>query len=389
MFQKENIKNHKHIIFCDEHYNPLGIARSLGEYGIHPIILATENKVKMLKACKYVNNYHAFSNIESAYSFLMSEYGKETEKPFIYTSDDIKTSFLDEHYEELKDRFFFFNAGEKGKITMFMNKFAINQLAQKHGLNVLTSWRVKRGEIPKDIEFPVITKSISSTMGGWKDDVFICQDVSELIEAYQKIQAPIVLLQKYIEKKNELCLDGFSCAHGDKVLYAIASKYNYILPDTYSSYMTIFNFKDSSLGEKLNAMIREIKFEGIFSIEFLVDQKDELHFCEINFRNSTWSYAATCAGMNLPVLWAQCVSGECEFDSSSFTKKISSGFTALAELEDFRARVIKGKYLIFDWMKEFRNSSCRFYCGKGDLKPAIMALMGIAKRKISKRRNLK
>lgn len=385
MSQKENIKNHKHILFCDEHYNPLGVARSLGEYGIHPIVLTTESNVKMLKACKYVRNYHIFPNMECAYFFLLSEYGNETEKPFVYTSDDAKTSFLDEHYEELKDRFFFFNAGKKGKITEFMNKFAISQLAQKYGLHVASSWNVKRGEIPSNIEFPVITKSISSTVGGWKNDVFICQNVRDLKEAYKKIQAPAVLLQKYIEKKNELCLDGFSCNHGKNVLYAIASKYNYLLPDTYSSYMTIFNFEDFFLGEKLNAMFREVEFEGIFSIEFLVDRNDELYFCEINFRNSTWSYAATCLGMNLPILWAKCMCRECEFNASLFTKEIPNGYTALAELEDFRARVLNGKYIIYDWIKDFHKSACRFYFGKGDPKPAIVALLGLAKRKINGR----
>lgn len=385
MSHKENIKKHKHILFCDEHYNPLGVVRSLGEYGIRSVVLTIESKVKMLKASKYVSDYHIFPNVEEAYFFMLSEYGKEIEKPFVYTSDDVKTSFMDKHYEELKDKFFFFNAGENGKITEFMNKFTISQLAQEHGLHVFSSWKVKKGEVPSDLEFPVITKSISSTVGGWKNDVFICQDISELKEAYKRIQAPVVLLQKYIEKKNELCLDGFSCNHGKNVLYAIASKYNYILPDTYSSYMTIFNFEDASLGEKINAMFREIKFEGIFSIEFLIDQNDELHFCEINFRNSTWSYAATCTGMNLPILWSKCMCGECEFDASSFTKKIPRGFTALAELEDFRARVLKGNYSIFEWMKDFRNSTCRFYFGKGDTKPAMVALLGIVKRKINRR----
>ena len=49
----------------------------------------------------------------------------------------------------------------------------------------------------------------------------------------------------------------------------------------------------------------EIGFEGVYSIEFLIDQNDNYWFCEINFRNSTWSYAATVAGMPLPILWAE------------------------------------------------------------------------------------
>lgn len=41
----ENLKKHKFILLCEDHYNPLGICRSLGEVGITPIPIVSGNIV--------------------------------------------------------------------------------------------------------------------------------------------------------------------------------------------------------------------------------------------------------------------------------------------------------------------------------------------------------
>lgn len=58
------------------------------------------------------------------------------------------------------------------KVSKFLNKRTIGELAIKHGLNFLESTAVKKGEIPENLEYPVITKAIDSTVGGWKNDMY-------------------------------------------------------------------------------------------------------------------------------------------------------------------------------------------------------------------------
>ena len=36
---QSNLRNHKFIVLCEDHYNPLGIVRSLGEEGIKPFVV--------------------------------------------------------------------------------------------------------------------------------------------------------------------------------------------------------------------------------------------------------------------------------------------------------------------------------------------------------------
>lgn len=158
-----NIKRHKFIVFSEEHYNPLGVIRSLGEEGIKPIAIVITGSPKLASKSKYISRVHYVSNREEGYKILLKEYVDLQNPAFLYSCDDTTECFLDKHYNELKGKFFFFNAGYQGRVSKFLNKKTIGDLALKHGLNFLDAIVVKKGEIPKSIEYPIITKAIDST----------------------------------------------------------------------------------------------------------------------------------------------------------------------------------------------------------------------------------
>lgn len=363
-----DILQHKHIVFGFEHYNPLGIVRSLGEYGIKPICIIVRGECSITSKSKYIGQLHLVESVEEGLEVLCEQYGDCENKPFVYTSDDQVTNLLDSKYQELKDKFFFNNAGNNNRIAEFQNKHRILEIAEQYGIPVLKTHVVDRGVIPDNLEYPIITKAIISTLDDWKKDMIICKNEQELKAAYEIIRSEKVLLQKYIEKKNELCLDGVSYNKGQNVAITIASTYNYVLPDNYSPYMTVDSFDNSELETKLQQMLREIAFEGIFSIEFLVDQDESLYFLEVNFRNSTWSYASTVAKMNLPVLWAN---GMINPNSTIVKTEIESPFCAMVEFDDFRNRV-KGKQInALCWLGDFIKAKCKFYCASNDFYPVL------------------
>lgn len=82
----------------------------------------------------------------------------------------------------------------------------------------------------------------------------------------------------------------------------------YALPDNYSAEMIVSNYSEIPYFEEtkkaLAGMLQEIGYDGIFAVEFMVDADETLWYLEINFRSSTWNYAATKLVMNLPILWA-------------------------------------------------------------------------------------
>ena len=105
------LSNYKFIVFALDHYNPLGMIRTLGENGIAPIYIAVKHKIDLGVKSKYVSRVHKVDSVEEGYHILLGEYGNEEIKPFLLTSDDRTTGYLDEHYDEVKEKFILFNAG--------------------------------------------------------------------------------------------------------------------------------------------------------------------------------------------------------------------------------------------------------------------------------------
>ena len=107
-----------------------------------------------------------------------------------------------------------------------------------------------------------------------------------------------------MEKKGLIvAVDGHSSTGKSTVSKILAARLGYTYIDTGAMYriVTLRAMREGVIrngiveDEKLKEILKEIGYEGIFEIEFLVDENDQLWFCEINFRNSTWSYASTCA----------------------------------------------------------------------------------------------
>lgn len=367
------VDHHKIIVFGGEHYNPLGAIRSLGEAGVWPIaVIFSTNRERTASKSKYISILHRVSSVEEGFELICNLYGDEAEKPFLITCDDRATSYLDMNYEAIKDKFIFYHAGEQGRITYYMNKNNINNCAKSCGFNVPSTYVVKKGEIPEDLEYPIITKAISSNSGAWKADVFICGNKAELKEAYGKIKGETVLLQKYVNKANELCIDGFSINDGDDMAITIAATYDYILPGEYSTYMTLKNLDDKELFEQIQGLIKHIQYNGIFCIEFLVGDDGKLYFLEVNLRNSGWSYASTKAGMNMPYNWIiAMLNGKI---SDNAYCRIPENFKAMVEISDFKTRVIGGRTNIINWIKEMRQCQCLFYYNKQDQAPFWSAI---------------
>lgn len=361
------IEEHKFIIMCGDHYNPLGLIRSLGEKNIKPIVILVALHPILLNKCKYIGELYIVKDKEEGYKLLLQKYSHEDLKPFLYTASDEIASFYDTHYDELKDSFYLFHGKRTGILTKYMNKDSINKLAIKHGCNVLNSVVVNRGELPKSLNYPVITKAITPTLYAWKDDMFICNSEEDLKKAFKKIRSGQVLIQEYIHKKNELCLDGFSYNNGNNIEIPYYSTYLRFTNICYGGYIKLKPFQDETLKLQIKSILSEIGYNGIFEVEFLVDKNDKLYFLEVNLRNSGWSYAYTYGGYNMPYLWAKAtLEGKINLSNIKPIKE----FTAICELDDYDQFIKNGKINPFKWFKELKQTDVLLLWSKQDKKPA-------------------
>lgn len=365
MNSNHEIFKHKHILLVPDHTNPLGIVRSLGEEGIKPIVLLYTRNPILVNKSKYVGELHQFSNLDEAFEYLVSHYGNEEYKPFIYNGSDDVTLLLDTHYEELKDKFYFTNG--QGCLEKYLQKFDITQAAEECGMKIPKEELLSVGELPKTLKYPVFTKAATSTIkGGWKKQAHICNNEEELLAVYKTINTDKILVQEYVQKKNELCINGMSISGGAKNVIPYVCSYYRLRPDSYGGYEFLFPFNDEILAEKISKLLKVTHFSGIFDIEFLIGEDDELYFMEINFRNSGCSYACTDGGFNLPFRWAvSTLQNKLYLDGFKPILK----FDAMNEIGDYYDSVKTKKVSIFNWIKEVKGCKSYYLYNAKDLAP--------------------
>lgn len=363
------INGHLCIVFALEHYNPLGQIRSFGSMGVNSVYISVKRRYEVATFSKYISKLHRVNSIEEGYELLMKEYGNfdEAHKPYVVFSDDKSVGFFDLHYDEWKDKFISFNAGKTGRINEFMDKYNIQQIAKKHGFNVLDSYVIsKKDELPEDLWFPIITKDISPNSGSWKDDVYICQNEAELTEAIQKVESQYIMIQHFVDKENEMALEGYAIRKGQEMQIVTQMKWKYLIQGYYSPYHAVCMFTDKEMETKLAAMFKEIGFEGIFEVEFLIDKDGIFYFMETNFRASAWNPTGMHVGMPLAYLW---VKGMENGIIDQADRKEFEPFTSMSEIIDYGKRVEGGMCSIAEWLRDFKDAKCTYIYDKEDRGP--------------------
>lgn len=360
----EKLRAHKFILFVCDHMNPLGMVRSLGENRILPIVVLVGNG-KLVASSKYVKELHRVSSNEEGVSLILEKFSNEPLKPFLYTGSDDIVACLDNNYDKLCNHFYFFNAGKKGELNYLLSKVVQNKLAISCGFNVPEFEEVTVGELPIKVTYPIITKAIDSTITNWKSQVYLCKDEEELKDAYNKIDGNRILLQKYVRKKNETGFNALSINHGQEVFLPLQLSYFTNTETSFGSSIFLFEPTDSDLLSKIKDIIRQTKYEGIFSIDLLEGEDGKKYFLEINFRNSAWSYPYTSAGVNLLLIWAISMKEKKLVTDLLNFKKIP--YSAVVETTELLSS--KGLSNKISALGRISHSDCLIYWNKEDNKP--------------------
>lgn len=362
----QNIQEHKFIVFGCEGFNALGVVRALGEAGIRPYLVLWDY-AELSVYSKYVQESYLSHTIENGIQYMLSRFGNEKEKPFIFATSDETVSCLDLHYEELKDKFYFYNAGEQGRITQMMEKNYLPRLAESCGLKIPKTEEVLWGQLPTTLTYPIITKSPTSTIHNWKSNVHICYNERDLLDAFKLIDLERVVVQEYIEKVNELNYEGFVINAGRDLYMPLQNKFYRTEKDSYGEYAYIESNTHLDLLESIKKLFAKIGYNGIFEMEFLIDKNGQTYFLEINFRSSAWIYAFNKCGVNLPYMFALSTLQKQVDNSMENIKKLP--FSFMYAVTDFKLNVLTGKVSLWRWIREFLTADCLFYYNKHDMKP--------------------
>ena len=174
------------------------------------------------------------------------------------------------------------------------------------------------------------------------------------------------MIQHFVDKQNEMALEGYSINHGQDLQIVTQMTWKYLIPGYYSPYHDVIPFSNPEMEKRLKAMFKEIGFEGIFEVEFLIDKDGTLYFMEINFRASAWNPTGFHAGMPLPNLW---IKGMENGRIEASDRKDFDPFTSMSEIIDFGKRVDSGLCSLGEWLKDFKEAKCLYIYDKEDLEP--------------------
>jgi len=329
----EHLKQHKFIVLDGGHFNPLGIVRSLGEEGILSDVIAINSPNARMTKSKYVRKAIFVDTVEEGVEYILKNYDNEQYHPFLLTGSDFVISKIDCYYSQLKDHYYVFNCGEPNRLNNLLSKYEQNVLAREAGLNVPDFEEVDVGELPSVVKYPILTKAASSLEHNWKSLTHICRDEQELLAAYSTMNCKRILLQSYIEKDNETGFDALSINNGKDCYLPLQLSYHYTTDTSFGGSIYFFKPTDQKLLKGVRKLIEMTGFEGIFSMDFIKGKDGQLYFLEINFRNSAWSYPSTCAGVNLPYIWADStISGKLKIDNVQIKKTPFSAIDEITEL---------------------------------------------------------
>lgn len=381
----EKLVNNKIIVFGGSHHNSLGVVRSLGEKGIYPyVILVTDQKKSFVFKSKYVQEGWRFSTYEKAIQFILDNFSDNEQKPIIIATSDAASSIIDLNYNQLKENFIVPNGGEEGKLTFLMDKKNMGAIAENVGFDMAKTWVISDRESLSDIEYPCITKPISSIFGS-KSEIKVCYDKDELADFLSHIDnIDRIQIQRYVDRDFEYQLIGCSLGGGCKVIIPGFTKIIRSVSTTNTGFLKYIPIKKLMYEhEKCVYFLQACNYSGLFSLEFIRGKDGKDYFLEINFRNDGNAYAVTAGGVNLPYIWIRASIG-LDFDVE-LNNQINQ-VIIMPELVDI-LQVFNKKVSVKNWVKDVRRTNAFLYYDKKDMKPfyhELQKLIILACRKVPK-----
>lgn len=372
------------IVFGNGLDNTLGLVRSVGEAGylVDLLLVSNEPHGWYVQYSKYLNVVHYLHTQAEGIAVLLEKYAGEVERPIVLFAGDPAVCEMDRRYAELKGSFYFFNAGEPGRINHFMDKINTFPLAKCAGLKLIKTWHVVDvNDLPHEISYPCLIKGANSTTSN-KGHMCVCHSATEL---HDSLCVGIeYLIQEYIQKDYELNLVGLSWNHGECFFApAVVRK----LRDDLHRQSVYIRLDDVKAYPDLDMVavrrfVKSLRYEGILSIE-MIKSRGAYYFLEVNLRNDGCGYLYTVAGVNYPALWIKYCRGELTSDViASVRAKTPCVLMSWGDMYN----MLEGRVPFIKWFWQFISADAHFVMNKKDVKPFLVAFKHsiwlIAKRNV-------
>lgn len=352
------------MVIGDDHYNTLGVVRSLGEAGFFvALVLLSEHAVCVTKS-RWVSECLIASDKEMVYEAIVDICSRTQGDVGVIPTSDTAALIVSGFLNKLPSNCI--APGVKGDLMALEDKSFAKEIACSCGLDTVSGYVVRSEEegmrVIADLQFPVIIKPVVSVEGK-KADITIAASKEELslcLKSFFSGGYDRVMVEQYICGQGSHMVEvlGYRCQNGVSSVVGIIEKIReYPLKNGSTSYARVVDAHEGIDLSAVRAFIEKAGFVGIYDMEFKFCCGTAF-FIECNFRIGAPSYVMTKLGRNIPALW---ISGD------RGPALVPSERPFMVEQRDV-FHVVKKNVSMSEWIKQFRGSS-HIFAVKGDMRP--------------------
>lgn len=294
----------KAIVLGNDHTNSIGLIHSLGRCGVYTIVVVWGRKTGIVPSSKYVSEFYSAATPQACMELIIERFAHTDDTFVVFPGCDGAAVVLEEFQDKLSSNFLFQHVDGQHSLKELDNKKLQVEIAAKSGFRVPKSWDVESlNEIPGDIVFPCIIKSLVA-MEGSKSDLLVCDDLEQLKKNLALVlsRTPRVQVQQYIEKDYDFDVMGCRFSDGEIYIPVCLKKLGIFPPKVGLATVSETATVPSEIFEAASNYIKHVDYFGIFDFEYMHSSSDDKNFfIECNLRNSGSNAFALRAGYNLPL----------------------------------------------------------------------------------------
>lgn len=292
------------VVLGNDHTNTTGIVQCLGREGFTVSAFVWGAKSGIVASSKYASQVFSVATPEECVELIYDKYnGKEA---VIVACSDSAAIALERKRELLSEGLRFEHTTGRWSIEELCEKDLQVKLAKEAGFNVpWSSVSIESiDDIPCDVPFPCITKSLVSCKGS-KSDLTVVKCQEDLYPLMEKllVHTPKILLQQYIERDYEISILGCGLRNGDCIIPCVENKLTLFPKNVGLECLANMQpLEDDSIIQPIRSLIKRIGYVGLFSVEMMHCKTDgKFYFTEINLRNDGANNFVYKYGVNLPL----------------------------------------------------------------------------------------
>lgn len=299
-----NNKSKNVIVLGNDHTNTTGVVQCMGRVGFNVSAVVWGVKTGLVKSSKYCKQLFAAKSPQACVDIICEKF--KDGQYVIIACCDAAAIVLEQNRLRLGENFCFEHTTGEWTIERLCEKDRQVRLAVEAGFNVPWSSKPieKIEDVPENVPFPCITKSLMSCKGS-KNDLTIVNNKDELYSVLKKllINTPRIILQQYIDRDYEISVLGCGLKGGETIIPCVENKLT--LYPRYVGLECLANMQpleDINVSQPIRNLIKRIGYVGLFSVELMhCKSNNKFYFTEINLRNDGANSFVYKYGVNLPL----------------------------------------------------------------------------------------